>query len=133
MVDINQLLVIDRGGSSSGPQFFSRGTREMGHFGDFQSEWGLIQLHHSARVPTDYAAVVKSYGSNDTRNPLAVRVHPSEGFGFFVVPETTPDDDTPIKQLDVEFEFGVGVGMDRAAAAIGRLHTDGTWVNPTIT
>lgn len=131
IIDVNNLIAIDRGAESSGNQLFQRGTREMGHFGDFQSDYGLIRLHSTARVPTTYAALVKSYGQLAASNPLAVRVHPDEGFGLYVVTETTPDDDTPVKQVDIEFEFGISVGMDRTNGAVGELD-DGTFANPTI-
>lgn len=125
-------IIIDRGAESSGNQLFRQGNWEMGHFGDFQSDYGLIELRATARIPTAYLGACKSYGSLDARNPLAVRVHPNEGFGFFVVPETVPDDDTPVKQLDVEFEFGVGVGNDRSNGAAAYLVAGGAWANPTI-
>lgn len=131
IVDANVFL-IDRGGVSSGSQFFQRGMREMGHFGDYQSEWGLINLYHNARIPTGYSSLYKSYGSMDNRNPLVIRVHPAQGFGFFLVPETVNDPETPVKQLDVEFEFGVGVGMDRTNSVIAYRSGGGSWSNPTI-
>lgn len=132
IIDVPGLLTIDRGAESSGNQLFRTGSRTMGHFGDYQSDYGLLRLHATARVPTGYAGIVKSYGQLDTRNPMAVRVHPNQGFGFQVVPQTTPDDDTPIQQLDVEFEFGIGVGMDRTNGAAGYLVNGGSWANPAI-
>jgi len=132
IIDVNGLISIDRGGETSGNRFFQRGTRNKGYFGDYQTAYGLVQMRSSARVPTAYAGMVKSYGSLDVRNPLAIRIHPMEGFGMFVVPETVPNDDVPIKQLDVEFEFGVGVGMDRTNGTAAFLDSSGTWTNPTI-
>lgn len=123
---------IDRGGSTTGAQFFVNGNRPYGLVGYFQSEYGLVEVRATSRIPTTYAGMAKSYGQLDGRNPLAVRVHPQVGFGAYVVPETTPDDDYPVKQLDVEFEFGVGVGMDRTNGAAGILVAGGTWANPTI-
>jgi len=132
MVNVPSLMV-DRGGTSTGNQFFQNGTSWMdGHFGDFQSEYGLVELYATARIPTLWGGMAKSYGMLDSRNPLAVRVHPSQGFGFFLVPETTPDDDTPVKQLDIEMEYGVGVGMDRTNGSAFYLIAGGSWVNPTI-
>lgn len=125
-------VIIDRGGETSGNQMFRQANWQMGHFGDFQSDYGPIELHATARVPTAYASLVKSYGQLDQRNPLAVRVHPARGFGLMVVPETTPDDDFPVKQLDVDFEFGVGVGMDRTNGVVGFLVAGGSYVNPAI-
>lgn len=132
IIDVQGLLAIDRGAESSGNQLFRTGDRTMGHFGDYQSDYGLIRLHSTARIPTLYSGMVKSYGQLDSRNSMAVRVHPDQGFGFMVVPQTTPDDDTPVQQLDVEFEFGIGVGMDRTNGAAGYLVSGGSWVNPTI-
>ena len=111
---------------------FRMGTMQDGHFGDFQSDYGLVELYATARIPTLYMGMTKSYGQLDARNGLAVRVHPDEGFGFFVVPETVPNDDTPVKQLDVEFEFGIGIGMDRTNGAAGWIVNGASWVNPTI-
>ena len=75
----------------------------------------------------------KSYGQLDPRNSLAVRVHPDVGFGLRIVTETTDDNQYPIKQVNVEFEFGVGVGNDRTNGAAAILVSGGAWANPTIT
>lgn len=128
----SMISVVDRAGATSGNQFFATGQRPFGQVGFYQSEYGLIELRATARVPTGYAGMCKSYGQLDNRNPLAVRVHPSVGFGALVMPETTPDDDYPVKQLDVEFEFGVSVGADRTSGAACYRVADNTWANPTI-
>jgi hypothetical protein len=128
----NVISVIDRGGGTTGPQFYSNGDRDLGRVGYFQSEVGLVELVASNRIPTAYVGMTKSYGQLDARNALAVRVHPARGFGLAVVPETTPDDDFPIKQLDVDFEFGVGVGMDRTNGAVGYLVAGGSYSDATI-
>ncbi len=105
--------MIDRGGATSGAQYFVNGTPMVtgGVFARFQSDYGEIDLLASPRVPTGYAGLVKSYGSNVSNNPLAVRVHPDEGFGAYIIPETVDDNQYPIKALYVEMEMGVGVGM----------------------
>lgn len=131
IIDVEGLLAIDRGAESTGNQLFRTGNRAMGHFGDYQSDYGLIRLHGTARIPTTYTGMVKSYGQLDGRNPLAVRVHPDVGFGIYVAPETLPNDDIPVKQLDVYFEFGVGVGMDRTNGAASELD-DGNYGVPEI-
>jgi len=123
---------IDRGGETTGNQFFTAGAREFGHIGYYQGNYGLVEVRVTARVPTAYIGMVKAYGTLDNRNPLAVRVHPQTGFGSFVLPETTPDDDYPVKQLDIEMEYGIGVGMDRTNGAAAYLSADGTWSNATI-
>jgi hypothetical protein len=124
--------IIDRAGATSGNQFYTPGQRAFGLLGYYQGEYGLVEVRFTNRVPTAYAGMCKSFGSLAASNPLAVRVHPDTGFGAYVVPETTPDDDYPVKQLDVEMEFGVGVGMDRTNGAAAYLSAAGTWSNPTI-
>lgn len=126
-------LIINRGGATTGAQFYRTGQdTEFGHFGDFQSTSGFVELWASNRIPTGYVGMTKTYGQLDSRNALAVRLHPSRGFGMMVVPETTPDDDWPVKQLDVDFEYGVGVGGDRTNGAVGYLVAGGTYANATI-
>jgi hypothetical protein len=128
--------VIDRGGDTANAAFFATGQAEVslgGIFGYLQTPYGQVNLRSSARVPTGYAAVWKSYGSNDQRNPVAWRVHPNEGFGLYIVPETTSDAQYPIKRLSIEMDLGVGIGMDRTNGAVGLLVAGGSWTNPTIT
>jgi len=126
--------IIDRGSETTGNQMFARGMPMVsgGVFGHLQSDYGLIELMASNRVPTGYAAMYKSYGQLDPRNPLMIRVHPDDGFGAYIVPETTDDRQYPIKRLTIEMEHGVGVGEDRTNGAVGRLVAGGAFVNPTI-
>lgn len=126
------ISTIDQGDGTTG-RFFSVGQRPDGLLGFYQGLYGLVEIRFSNRVPTLWSGMVKSYGTLDTRNAIAVRTHPQTGFGAYIVPETVPDDDYPVKQLDVEMEYGVGLGMDRTAGAAAYLHTSGTWSNPTIT
>lgn len=126
--------VIDRGSETTGNQMFTRGNPMVteGVFGYFQSDYGLIELRAYSRIPTGYASLFKSYGMNDMRNPLAIRVHPTDGFGMYIVTETTDDNQYPIKKVTVEMEHGIGVGMDRTNGAVAFLDSSGTWTNPTI-
>lgn len=133
VVLVEDALQILRGGATSGPEFYARGTMTLERIGSYQSSVGLIELMASGRIPTGYVGLTKSYGQLDERNALAVRVHPQRGFGLAIVPETAIDDDFPIKQLDVDFEFGIGVGMDRTNGTIGFLVAGGTYANATIT
>lgn len=128
----NAVQVIDRGSSTTGSNFFARGTRDLGRIGFYQSQVGLVELVASNRIPTKYVGMTKSYGNNDPRNALAVRVHPQRGFGLAVVPETTLDDDFPIKKLDVDFEFGVGIGSDPTNGAVGYLVSGGSYTDGTV-
>ena len=129
------VIIVDRGttAADTGAALFSRETREFGKIGGFNSGYGYIELRATNRIPTAYAFIAKSYGENNPGNPIAIRVHPDLGFGALVVPETTQDDDYPLKQLDVEFEFGISVGRDRTNGVAGYRVSGGTWANPTIT
>lgn len=126
-------VMIDRGGGTSGPQFFAQGNGSINQIGYYQSTYGQVDVRISARVATGHVFMGKSYGQLDIRNPLAVRVHPQRGFGMAVVPETTNDIEFPIKQLDVDFEFGVGVGPDRTNGVHGFLVAGGTYADSVIT
>lgn len=128
-----RIMLIDRAGATSGNQYFSRAQRTFGHFGDFQSDYGLVELYLSNRIPTAYAGLYKSYGNLDARNSIAVRVHPDNGFGAYVVPETVNDIQYPIKKLSIEMEYGIGVGQDRTNGAVAYRSGGGSWSNPTIT
>jgi hypothetical protein len=123
---------IDRGSGTTGSQFFARGSRDLARIGYYQSTVGLIELIATNRLPTGHVFMTKSYGTNNPRNALAVRVHPDQGFGFFVVTKTSENLDWPVEQVDVGLEFGVGVGMDRTNGAHGFLVAGGTWAAPTI-
>jgi len=126
------ISMIDRGAESSGNQFYAVGSRPFGLLGYYQGQYGLVEVRFSNRIPTLYVGLTKSYGQLDARNGLAVRVHPDVGFGAYILPETTLDDDYPIKKLDVVMEFGVGVGEDRTNGVAAYLISGGTWSNPTI-
>jgi len=125
-------MMIDRGGETSGNQMFVTTNREMGKIGYFQSDYGLVEVRASYRIPTLYSGMTKSYGQLDARNALAVRVHPDVGFGLYLLPETTNDDKYPIKKVDVLQEFGIGVGQDRTNGAVAYLVSGGVFANPTI-
>lgn len=123
---------IDRGSSTTGSNFFTRGQRDLARIGWYQSAVGLIELIATNRLPTGHVFVTKSYGVDNPRNALAVRVHPDQGFGFFIVTKTSENLDWPVEQVDVGFEFGVGVGQDRTNGTEGFLVAGGTWAAPTI-
>jgi hypothetical protein len=126
------ISTIDRGGGSSGNEFFAVGSRPFGLLGYFQSDWGLIEVRFTNRVPTTFAGMMKSYGTLDRRNGLAVRVHPSIGFGAYLVSEMSMDNEYPIKTLGVINEYGIGVGRDRTNGVVSKLVAGGAWGNPII-
>jgi hypothetical protein len=129
----NVIQVIDRAAATTGAQFFANGQADLsGLIGYYQSRYGQVNLRASARIPSGYGGGGKSYGANDPRNPLAVRVHPDVGFGARLVLETTDDSQYPIKRVTAEMEYGIGVGMDRTNGAVFYRHSSGSWANPTI-
>lgn len=124
--------LIVAGGSTSNPQFIQQTTYDYDHVADFQTNNGIVQLYATSRVPTGYVGMAKSYGQLDKRNPLVVYTYPGKGFGVSVVPQTVANEEVPISQIDLEFNFGVGVGKDRTNGAVGYLVAGGTYANPTI-
>lgn len=127
--------VVDRGGATTGSQYYGSYTPMLteGVVGYFDADLGMVELRSSYRIPTGYAAVYKSYGNNDPRNPLAIRVHPRQGFGLFITSEVAPNSaNFPLGKMTIESEFGVGVGMDRTNGAAGLLVAGGAWADPTI-
>lgn len=129
----NNIVVIDRGGATTGNEFFSRATRTGGYFGSFQSDWGEIELFATARIPTGYAGLYKSYGANNPRNSIAIRVHPDVGFGVYIEPRWSGSDKWPIQSLNVLSEFGVSCGRDRTNGVAGyRASGAAAYTAPTI-
>lgn len=95
------------------------------------SVYGDVQVIASARIPTAFWSVYKSYGTLDARNPLKVRQSADYGLGAVLMSGRQ----FPIKQFPLEgamlfFEFGVGVA-DRIGAAVYK-NTAGAWSEPTI-
>lgn len=123
---------IDRGSSTTGSNYFTRGQRDLARIGWYQSPVGLIELIATNRFPTGHVFVSKSYGVDNPRNALAVRVHPDIGFGLQIVTKTSENLDWPVEQVDVGMGFGVGVGQDRTNGTEGFLVAGGTWAAPTI-
>lgn len=134
----DRIVIIDRGGATTGSAFYTNGrtanTSMAGgrFFGYFSSTYGLIELRATARIPSGYVFLYKSYGTNDQRNPIAIRVHPDVNFGFYIREIPSFDTTWPVKQIDIRIEYGVSVGSNRTLGAAGRLVSGGTWANPTI-
>lgn len=129
---VEGVTTIDRAGATTGPQYFANGQQTIERIGSYQSSLGLIELMASGRIPSGYVGMTKSYGNNNPANALAVRVHPDRGFGLAVIPKFGTDPNYPIEKLDVDLEFGVGVGMDRTNGAVGYLVAGGSYTDATI-
>jgi hypothetical protein len=75
----------------------------------------------------------KSYGANDPRNPIALRVHPDVLFGLRIKEIPSFDTTWPVKEIYIETEFGVSCGINRAIGAAWMLGAGAsTYTNPTI-
>ncbi len=134
----NAITIIDRGGDNSGATFFSnnpigqRAKTGMTDLGAYIGTAGIITLKTSFRIPTGYAYVFNSYGQNDERNPIAVRIHPDVGFGFFIAEIPNFQSDYPVKEIHVNIEYGISVTPGRTNGSAGFLVSGGAWVNPAI-
>ena len=131
-------FAVDRGGETNGNRAFvsgavgglpAVGARSIGWF---DSGYGEIELFSTNRIPTGFALVFKSYGVNDPRNPIWVRVHPEVGFGFFMKEIPSFSTTYPVKTIEVRIEYGISVGRDRTNGAVAKLVSGGSYGNPTI-
>ena len=77
-------------------------------YGYIETDYGIVRVWLTPRVPTDNFGVFKSYGPGDQRNPLRVRIASNIGFGFNLVPGNWIN--APSQMLVAYTEFGVGVG-----------------------
>ena len=91
-----------------------------------------IQLREVRGMPANYGFGYKSYGRLSSRNPLRIRV-PKGKSAIQVVARTNPNQvsNSPLQNLMLELEFGVGVG-DRTAGT-PRYMTSETWTAGTAT
>lgn len=134
----DRIIVVDQGGGTNN-RFFERGSVESPgmsgagfYIGSYQSSRGEMRLYATSRIPTGYAFGFKSYGNNNAKNPIAVRVRPSVGFGFFINEIASNNDRFPIARIQVEFEFGVSVGEDRTNGVAAFRDSSGNWTDATI-
>lgn len=132
----------DRGGLTTGNIYRQQGETQApppvgGRFvGWYDSNYGRMVLFASNRIPTGYVGMWKSYGVNDVRNPIAIRVHPAVGFGFYIAEVPSQITTWPVKSIEVWNEYGVSANgqgaMVRTAGAVGLLVSGGVFANPTI-
>ena len=94
------------------------------------SAYGDVQVIASARIPTNYWAVYKSYGMRDPRNPLVLRVNPKYGIGAVMLAGDHIRQ-FPFENAILYAELGFGVA-DRVGAAVVYNHDDNAFVDPVI-
>ncbi len=92
--------------------------------------YGTVLVRVTARVPTGYWGVYRSYGRNDPRNPLWARWDPMFGEGpQLVVAQVAL---YPLQGAIGQMKLGVGVGPDRIAAVLVKNDTTGSYTSPVI-
>lgn len=104
-------------------------SSEMPFFGLFDGDVGQAMIWVSDRVPTNYWAAFKSYGTNHPRNPLAMLIDPLYGFGWTVMPGNWVN--MPLALACYFFPYGFGVN-DRLGAYLFYDNAAGDYVTPTI-
>lgn len=128
----------DRGGQTSGNQFFEDGTvgpipNSGGRYvGTYNTAYGFGQLFAIPRIPTKYGFMYRPGAQFAASNPLALRYRESTGYGLRI--NEIPDYTTtfPIKEVDFDDEFGVSCGKTREAGAAYYLVAGGVWANPNV-
>lgn len=133
VLPVDDINVIDRGGATTGAQFFDPGTAigatvNTGgrYIGAYNGAYGIVRLYATYRIPTLYVWMYMPGPALSPLNAIGVRYRSTVGLGFRIV--EIPDFNTtfPVKEIDVEIEFGVSSGPNRYAAAVGQLRAGST-------
>jgi hypothetical protein len=93
-------------------------------------QYGTVLVRPTARIPSGYWAVYKSYGRNDPRNPLWSRWDEVFGQGPQLVIANVSL--YPLQGAIGEMKLGFGVGPDRTAAVLVENDSTGSYATPTI-
>lgn len=94
------------------------------------SAYGPVRVRASARIPTAYWAVYKSFGALDSRNVLAVRASDTWGLGAALLAGDHIRQ-FPLENALLRLEFFQGV-QNRVGAAVVENDTSGSYADPTI-
>lgn len=97
--------------------------------GVIETEYGPVRLRLTARIPTAYWGVYKSYGQQDQRNPLKIR-YGEYGIGAILLAGDHIRQ-YPIENAIMFMEMGAGVG-DRTAGVLVENDSTGSYASPTI-
>lgn len=93
-------------------------------------QYGTVLVRVTARVPSGYWAVYKTYGRNDPRNPLWARWDEMFGQGpQLVVAQVAL---YPLQGAIGQMKLGFGVGPDRTAAVLVKNDTSGDYTTPAL-
>lgn len=122
-------------GSSSAPVYVTPGDFEgmPGElFGYYKSPRGLVALRAEDFIPTNYCFLTRSFGANNPRNGIAVRVHPTGGFGLTVDPQITNSINPELDMITFPATHGIGV-FDRLNGVAGYLNSGAVaWVDASV-
>jgi len=99
------------------------------YLGYVETDYGIVRIWPTPRVPTNYYGLFKSYGPGDPRNSLKVRISQAWGWGWRLVPGTWVN--APQMVAVMYNEFGVGVG-DRVGGVLVEIDSSGSYATPTI-
>jgi len=105
--------------------------------GFLNTKHGLVEIRYHERIPTGYFWMGKSFGVNDSRNPLAIRYNPNVGpngggFGMLVMPQVDRSLTPRLDYLKFDAEHGINVN-NRLNGVAYQIASGGTnWENPTI-
>ncbi len=130
---------VDRGGLTSGNIYFEQGvvgtTPNSGgrYVGSVNTSYGFGRMFSIPRIPTGYAFLYRPGPAFAANNALAIRYRQSTGYGVLL--KEIPDFNTtfPVKEIDVEDEYGIGVGTNRFAGAAMKFGAGASsYSNPTV-
>lgn len=134
-VELNPAGVTVVAGNTSAPIRIAQGEFEglPGElFGYVKDLRGLVELRYDDRIPTNYCFLTRSFGRNNPRNPLAVRMEEGIGFGLRVNPQVTQSINPELDAVHFEATHGIGVN-DRLMGVAGYLAAGASaWVDATI-
>jgi hypothetical protein len=78
-------------------------------FGYVNTGRGYVELRYLEQIPTGYLWAGRSYGENNPKNPLAVRLMPNRDFGMRPEVVVTPTLTPRIETVSADAWYGVGV------------------------
>jgi len=101
---------------------------DTSYIGVVETVYGSVRVRASARIPTKYWAVYKSYGPMDGRNPLVVRTGEYGTQAVLLKGEGIRQ--FPLEKAIIFTEFGIGVA-NRLSAFVA-FNDAGAYTDPTI-
>ena len=129
VANVTGYVARDRGLVSFGTNVSVANVSEQ-YQGVINTNRGPVRLWTSARIPTTYWSLYKSYGQNDPRNPLYMAFDPLYGMGPKLFVENVSRH--PLAGAIIQVKYGIGVGEDRTAAVLVLNAGSGNYTTPAI-